>query len=252
MSTLTDTLDDVVGDAADLPDRPDLPWYVQPVPRTVEDLGLRLAWLVVAVNVLGTAFGFWYYGFTPIPLDTPTITGQFALEPVVMWPLVPDSPMATLFIALAIGSWKLGRANEYFGALAFFGCLKLGAWTPYTLAIFKADFAFQHWAMYNFLFWSHLAMVLEGFVLYRIYDFRVRAVAVAAGWYLLNDLVDYFVPIVGDPHHTLMPSEYVNGVYDHSLAAHDLTAAGAVTLTVLAVFLTLATNVAKRRAGALE
>jgi uncharacterized membrane protein YpjA len=94
--------------------------------------------------------------------------------------------------------------------------------------------------------------VLEGFVLYRIYDFRVRAVAVAAGWYLLNDVVDYFVPIVGDPHHTLMPSEYVNGVYDHSLAAHDLTAAGAVTLTVLAVFLTLATNVAKRRAGALE
>ncbi|MFQ3295682.1 MAG: putative membrane protein YpjA, partial [Natrialbaceae archaeon] len=85
-----------------LPDRPDLPWYVQPVPRAIENVGLRLAWVVVAINLVGTAFGFWYYGFHPLPLSDPLIVDQFAMEPVAMWPLVPDSPAATLFIALAI------------------------------------------------------------------------------------------------------------------------------------------------------
>jgi uncharacterized membrane protein YpjA len=236
-------------DAADLPERPDLPWYVQPVPGLIEDLGLRLAWPIVAINLLGTMFGFWYYGFTPLPGSTPTITGQFAIEPTVMWPVVPDSPVATLFIALAIGAWKLDYDVPVLGALAFFGCLKLGAWTPYTLLAFGDSFSYLHWGMYNFLFWSHLAMVVEGFVLYRIYDFPVRAVAVAAGWYLLNDVVDYFVPVVGPPHHTLIPAELVDGTYDHAVAAHDVAAAGAVTLTVLATFLALATNVEKREAG---
>ena len=237
---------------ADLPDRPDLPWYVQPVPALIEDLGLRLAWPIVANNLLGTVFGFWYYGFTPLPTDTPTITGQFAIEPVVMWPLVPDSPVATLFIALAIAAWKLDYDVPALGALAFFGCLKLGAWTPFTLLVFAEDFSYLHVAMYNFLFWSHLAMVVEGFVLYRLYDFPVRAVAVAVAWYLGNDIVDYFVPIVGDPHHTLIPAEFVGDSYVHSLAAHDVAAAGAVTLTVLATFLALSTHVAKLRVGAIE
>jgi uncharacterized membrane protein YpjA len=239
-------------DDGSLPDRPDLPWFVQPVPRVVEDVGLRLAWPIVAVNLLGTLFGFWYYGVTPLPTDTPLITRQLALEPVVMWPLVPDSPVATLFIALAIAAWKLGYDAEWLGALAFFGCLKLGAWTPYTLLVFADSFSYLHPAMYHFLFWSHLAMVVEGFVLYRLYDFPVRAVAVAVGWYLLNDVVDYFVPLVGQPHHTLVPAEYVGDSYVHTLAAHDLAAAGAVTLTVTATFLTLATHVAKREADALE
>ncbi|MFT4889980.1 MAG: putative membrane protein YpjA [Halobacteriales archaeon] len=235
-----------------LPDRPDLPGYVQPVPRVVENVGLRLAWVVVAINLIGTVFGFWYYGFHPLPLSDPLIVDQFAIEPVVMWPLVPDSPAATLFVALAIAAWKLDVRAEWLGALAFFGCLKLGAWTPYVLLAFGDSFSYLHVAMYNFLFWSHLAMVLEGFVLYRLYDFPVRAVAVAAGWYLLNDVVDYFVPIVGDPHHTIVPAEYRDGVLDHAVPAHDIAAAGAVTLTVLATFLALATRVKKLEAGAVE
>jgi uncharacterized membrane protein YpjA len=233
----------------ELPSREALPWYVAPVPEAVEDLGLRLVWLVVATNVLGTTFGFYYYGINP--LVPGFVEGQFALEPVVMWPLVPDSPVATAFIALAFGAWALGRRNEYLTALAFFGCLKLGAWTPFVLLAFKADFAYVHWAMYNFLFWSHLAMVLQGFVLHRIGDFPVKAVAVAVAWYLLNDVVDYFVPVVGDPHHTLVPAEEIttSGVV-HTPGPHRLAAAAAVTLTVLATFLALATRVKKLEARA--
>jgi uncharacterized membrane protein YpjA len=220
-----------------VPDREALPRYVAPVPEAIENLGLRLAWLVVAVNLAGTAFGFWYYRF------------QFALEPALAWPFVPDSPLATLFIGLSIASWKLGNSREWLNALAFFGCLKLGLWTPYTLLVFRESFlATTPLWLYLFLFFSHLAMALEGFVVHRYSDFPVRAVAVALAWYGLNDLVDYFIPIVGSFHHTTLPVQPIEGGIGHVIPAHQLVAAGALALTLLATFLALATRVEKLEA----
>jgi len=237
--------------ADDLPDRPDLPWFVAPLPGWLEDLGLRLVWLVVLVNLAGTAFGFWFYGF------------QFTITDPVMWPFVPDSPMATLFIALSLAVWKLGYADRvpWLHALAFFGCIKLGAWTPVVLTIFPvehpagslaalgtAGFLWEY-GLYTFLVTSHLAMVLEAFLVHRYADFSAGAVALAAAWYTLNDVVDYLVPVVGDPTHTLLNAEPLVGTgFDHSVPAHDIAAAVAITLTVTCVFLALSTRAAKLRA----
>lgn len=231
-----------------LPDRDALARWLAPLPRAVEDFGLRAVWLVVLTNLVGTAFGFWYYGFHPVPLSDPLITGQFAMEPAVLWPLIPDSPVATLFIALALGAWALDRSSEYLNALAFFGCWKLGFWTPFVLTVFSENFlATTPLPMYLFLLFSHLAMVVQAFVLHRISEFPVRAVGVALLWYGLNDLVDYFVPLVGTPHHTLIPGQTlgVDGFLTHPTEIHGLAAAGAVTLTVTATFLTLATRIEK-------
>jgi len=57
--------------------------------------------VIVAINLAGTAFGFWYY----IPQSRP--------EPVLAWPVVPDSPTATSFIACSLALYRLGRSNEY-------------------------------------------------------------------------------------------------------------------------------------------
>jgi uncharacterized membrane protein YpjA len=235
--------------ATALPDRDDLPHSLAPLPKQLEDFALRYAWVIVAINLLGTAFGFWYYGFHPVPLSEPLFTGQFAIEPAVMWPFVPDSPVATLFIAASLAAWKLGRPQEWLNALAFFGCIKLGLWTPYVLLAFKSDFSYLWWGMYNFLFWSHLAMVAQAFLIHRYSDFPVGAVLVAVLWYGVNDLVDYFVPVVGSPHHTLVPAEsVVGGIVLHTSPAHELAAAGAVILTLAATFLALATRVKKLEA----
>lgn len=235
-----------------LPDSADLPRWLAPLPQWLEDFGLRFAWLIVAINLAGTAFGFWYYGFQPIPLSTPLIGLQFANEPVVMWPFVPDSPVATLFIALSLGLWKLGRSNEYVNALAFFGCWKLGFWTPYVLTVFFDGFIGVGWPMYAFLFGSHLAMVVEAFLIHRYSDFPVKAVAVALLWYGFNDVVDYFVPIVGTPHHTNLPGQLVDattGFYTHPTPTHEYAAAGAVVLTLTATFWALSTRVKKLELG---
>ncbi|MFB6128075.1 MAG: DUF1405 domain-containing protein [Halolamina sp.] len=229
-------------DGDGLPGREPLPRWVAPLPRAVENLGLNLAWLVVAVNLAGTAFGFWYYRF------------QFAVEPLSVAPLVADSPTATLFIAAALAAWKLDRHSEYLSALAFFGCWKLGLWTPLVLAVFADGFlAGVHPAMYAFLFGSHLAMVVEAFTLHRIATFPAKAVAVAVAWYAGNDLVDYFLPLVGTPHHTLLPGQSVATVaegFTHPAAVHYPAAAGAVALTLSATFLTLSTRVKLLEAGA--
>ena len=219
-----------------------LPWYLAPLPNRVESVALRYAWAIVAINIAGTAFGFWYY----IP--------QFQLEPVVAWPVVPDSPTATLFIACSLALYKLGRSNEYLNMLAFFGCIKLGLWTPYVLTVFADAFLatvtpppqvvpllgreFASNAMYAFLFVSHLGMVVQAFLIYRYSNFPSRAILVAVIWYGFNDLVDYFVPIVGTPHHTLLPVEpIVNGTVQHVSPAHEIAAVGAVVLTILATVL---------------
>jgi uncharacterized membrane protein YpjA len=231
-----------------LPAPDGLPRWLAPLPRWLENVGLRLAWVVVAVNLLGTAFGFWYYGFHPLPLSDPLVTWQFAAEPVVMWPFVPDSPVATLFIAAAFAAWKLGRPNEYLSALAFFGCWKLGLWTPFVLAAFSDAFLRTTWLpMYLFLFFSHLAMVVEAFVLHRFADFPVRAVAVAVVWYGFNDVVDYFVPVVGDPHHTSLPLPDAAVVGGSTVL--QIAAAGAVALTLAATFFALSTRVKKLERG---
>jgi len=38
-----------------------LPRYLAPLPQKIETVALRYAWVIVAINLAGTAFGFWYY-----------------------------------------------------------------------------------------------------------------------------------------------------------------------------------------------
>jgi uncharacterized membrane protein YpjA len=225
-----------------LPARDPLPRWLAPLPKPLENFGLHLAAVVAAVNLVGTAFGFWYYRF------------QFAAEPLVAWPVVPDSPVATLFIALSLLFWRFGRSNEYLNALAFFGCWKLGLWTPFVLAVFSEGFlATTPLPLYTFLFTSHLAMVVEAFLIHRYSDLPVGAVAVAVAWYGLNDVVDYFVPVVGGAHHTLLPGQQlVDGTFTHVSPTHEYAAAGAVVLTLTATFLALSTRVKKLESRSVE
>jgi len=183
----------------------------------------------------GTAFGFWYY------------SGQFAGTAAVLWPWVPDSPLATLFIALAIACWKLGREQPWLTALAFFGNIVLGLWTPYTLLAFADSLRVPLPGDVPVLFWSHLAMVVQAFVLYRISDFPVwgrrrrRLVLEQLARRLL-------VPIVGEPHHTIIPVERDAAMFLEADAL-GVIAAGEVTFVLLALFLALAIRVKKFEAA---
>ncbi|MFD1569574.1 DUF1405 domain-containing protein [Halorubrum laminariae] len=222
----------------DPPDRESLPRWLAPLPTALEDVAFRFVWVIVAINLAGTAFGFWYYRF------------QFRALPTEMWLFIPDSPGATLLIAAALAAWAVGRSSDTLAALAFFGNVKLGLWTPYVLAVFYPQFlANSGPAMYAFLFVSHLGMVVQAFVLHRITDFPLKAVGVATAWYTVDLLMDYFVPVTGGMTHTSLP--YADATPWFTTTVLQVAAAGAVVLTVVPLYWTLATRIATlRRRGA--
>ncbi len=212
--------------------RDTLSGYVAPLPESLENLGLNLVWPIVFINLVGTAFGFYYYGF------------QLAQTPPEMWLFVPDSPIATLFMALALATWKLGHPQEWLIALAFFGNIILGGWTVWVHLVFFEQFSYLHPAMRQFLIWSHAAMILQAFILHRIGTFSPFAVAVATGWYALDTTVDYFIPVRGGLHHTFLPIAREEPVV-LGADALGVAAAGAVLLFVLAVYLAMLTRIEK-------
>jgi uncharacterized membrane protein YpjA len=231
--------------------------YVAPLPEWLEDLGLRLAWPVAIVNLVGTVFGFWYYAGRPPLFAPPLVEGQLAAAPVAAWPLIPDSPVATMFIGLSLVAWRfdldldldLDVDADPLHALAFFGCIKLGLWTPFVQLVLNSPEGIAAW-LYWFLILSHLAMAVEAFLVHRYARLTVPSVAIALAWYGFNDVVDYFLSVLGGPHHTWIRAEFAASGIDHSLAAHDLAAAWAVVLTFAATFLALATRVEKvKRSG---
>ncbi|WP_135667751.1 DUF1405 domain-containing protein [Halorhabdus rudnickae] len=226
----------------ELPATSGRPPFVGPLPDWLEDLGLRLAWPIALLNLLGTLFGFWYYAGRPLNVASPLVEGQLGAAPPAAWPLIPDSPVATLLIGLSLIAWRLDVRANWLHVLAFFGCIKLGFWTPFVQLFLNGPEGIATW-LYVFLITSHLAMGLEAFLIHRYATFSLPAITIAVGWYGLNDLVDYFWPVLEGPHHTWLRAEpYVNGVFDHTVAAHDLAAVAAVGLTILATVLALLTR----------
>lgn len=209
--------------------------YVAPLPESIENLALNLVWPIVAINLAGTVFGFYYYGF------------QFTSTPLEMWIFVPDSPMATLIIALALASWKLGHPQEWLITLAFFGNIILGGWTVWAHLAFWEQFAYLHPAMRQFLIWSHAAMVVQAFVLHRIGTFPTWTIAVATGWYAVDTVVDYFIPVRGTLHHTFLPIARDEVMFLGGDAL-GIAAAGAVLLLVGALYLSMVTRIRKLHA----
>jgi uncharacterized membrane protein YpjA len=234
---------------APLPDSEGLPRYVAPLPDWLEDIGLRLAWPVAVVNLVGTVFGFWYYAGQPFEFAPPLVEGQLGVAPLAAYPLIPDSPVATMFIGLSLVAWKLDIDADPLHVLAFFGCIKLGLWTPYVQLGINGLGNLELW-LYWFLVLSHLAMAVEAFLIHRYAAFTVPSVALALAWYGFNDVVDYFWPVLDGPHHTWLRAEFGVDGLSHAVPAHDLAAAWAVVLTFIAVFLALATRVEKVKRGA--
>ncbi|MBI4392532.1 MAG: DUF1405 domain-containing protein [Euryarchaeota archaeon] len=119
-----------------------------------ERAGLRR--ILILVNVAGVAYGFYYYA------------PQFAITPPALWPFVPDSPLSVGLIALVLLLDEFGVRNRLLEAFAFIDLVKVGAWTGFVLTYYEAAFHIFRDPLSNlnfYLFWLHVAMVVEAFVL---------------------------------------------------------------------------------------
>jgi uncharacterized membrane protein YpjA len=134
------------------------------------------ALLILLTNLGGVAFGFYYYA------------AQFADTLIPLWLWVPDSPFAVGLFAAVLWLDRKGKKSPFLETLAFIGLVKVGLWTAFVLK-FHADafYAPDRAALSEILYWLHLGMVAEAFLLRP----SARALPPALGWYLLDWALDY-------------------------------------------------------------
>ncbi|MEM3086767.1 MAG: DUF1405 domain-containing protein [Halobacteria archaeon] len=155
------------------------------------------ALLILLTNVGGVLFGFYYYA------------PQFADTPPPLWLWVPDSPLAVGLFAAVLWLDRRGEKSPLLETLAFIGLVKVGLWTAFVLK-FHADafYAPDRAALSEALYWLHLGMVAEAFLLRP----SPRALPWALGWYLLDWALDYGLGI-----HPRIPARDIGFVRDVTL-----------------------------------
>lgn len=145
------------------------------------------------VNLLGTVYGFMWYGNQ--------LEYTLLHRPVWMTLLVPDSPTASLFFTLSIGyllvsgkdrkESKAGLAVrafvDTFGAVT---SVKYGIWAVAMIAdgVFQGDQATWQDFMLSF---SHLGMAAEALLFVRFFRIRIGSLIAVGVWTLFNDYADY-------------------------------------------------------------
>lgn len=138
----------------------------------------RILWLVFAINLFGTIYGFIWYDH------------QLAITPWYFLIFVPDSPMASMFFTIFLFFYLVGKHLPYIQALAFITLLKYGVWAVVmNLLTLKVDGSLS-WQGYM-LIASHGAMAVQAILYRSLYTIQFRHIVVAAIWTLHNDVIDY-------------------------------------------------------------
>ncbi|MFD0051623.1 DUF1405 domain-containing protein [Actinomycetes bacterium NPDC127524] len=134
--------------------------------------------LLLAVNVLGTIYGYYWYGY------------QLKETPAIFLPFVPDSPTATLFFVFVLVGFILKRNWGLMEALALLTLFKYGIWAVVMNLLTLATTGDLPWEGYM-LICSHGAMAIQGILYSPFYRIKAWHLAVAAVWTVHNDIIDY-------------------------------------------------------------
>ncbi|WP_436836455.1 DUF1405 domain-containing protein [Paenibacillus tritici] len=148
----------------------------------------RIIWLLLIVNLLGTVYGYMWYG-NQLAFTAKT-------EPLWLLPFVPDSPTASLFFTAALllllypPKGLTGTlVRQLIEALAVVTSVKYGIWAVSMIVAggYQGDsITWKDWM----LMISHTGMAVEALIYARFFSFR-RMLPVALLWTFANDMVDY-------------------------------------------------------------
>ncbi|MFF2482187.1 DUF1405 domain-containing protein [Paenibacillus sp. NPDC058071] len=151
----------------------------------------RMLWLLFVVNLLGTIYGYIWYGNQI----------EYTLERHPLWQIVfvPDSPTASLFFTIALlymlfpprsASKFASGARMVIEGLAVLTSVKYGIWAVAMIVAGGWQGDQLNW-QHAMLSASHLGMAAEALLYARFMKAGQWAAVVAAMWLLLNDTIDY-------------------------------------------------------------
>ena len=149
----------------------------------------RILWLLFVSNLIGTVYGYIWYG------------GQLAnvweTQPAWQIVFVPDSPTGSLFFTLAVlgllfppsSRWMKGILN-LIEALAVVTSVKYGVWAI-SIIVWDAGLGYPIEPLSWMLIASHGIMALEALLYVRFFSLGVLWLIPAAVWTFANDTIDY-------------------------------------------------------------
>ena len=147
-----------------------------------EQSAIILFWAAILLNCLGVFIGASVYA------------DQLAAHPAYLLIFVPDCPLY-VFLALLI---ILGIVkNDIFSFIVSVGMVKYGLWTVFIL-LFHSGYYFSP-DMFNLsviFVIGHIGMALEGLAIMPKKKITLLMLALALGWFLLNDYADYWLGAV--------------------------------------------------------
>ncbi|WNS44518.1 DUF1405 domain-containing protein [Paenibacillus sp. MMS20-IR301] len=147
-----------------------------------------IIWLLFIVNLLGTVYGYIWYGNQLV----------FTAENYPFWLLVfvPDSPTASLFFTAALllllyppKGLKGTMLRQLIEALAVVTSVKYGIWAVSMIAAGGYQGDHVNWKDWMLII-SHTGMAVEALIYARFFSFR-RMLPLALFWTFANDMVDY-------------------------------------------------------------
>lgn len=145
---------------------------------------MKERWLLplIAANLAGAAYGFvFFYG--------PALWQS--LETPWLLPFIPDCPLFTLLLALALVGVYTRSESKALNFLALAGALKYGFWTVFVLLLYGGFYFRQDAWLYTLLFWAHVGLFLQAFLLAGKSDNRLKVALPVLGFLWLSDLADY-------------------------------------------------------------
>lgn len=154
-------------------------------------LSRNFLWTLFLINLLGTIYGYMWYGNQLI----------WTLERYPSWllPFVPDSPTASLFFTIAIlyllfppkgNSSFVKWSRAIIESLAVVCSVKYGVWATAIIIAGAMQGDALNWQSYM-LMTSHLGMALEALLFVRFMTVNRLTLVIATVWLLLNDALDY-------------------------------------------------------------
>ncbi len=148
----------------------------------------KLLILIFLVNLIGTAFGYYYYQW------------QLQETSKYLWIFVPDCPNATLLlmIALLLNFTDINvKGRRTFNFLTSAYLIKYGIWTVFTILFFTEYFlAPPNMYYYLILMTGHAGMALESIIILpisKIHNKKKLKVSGVLIWLFINDLADYIL-----------------------------------------------------------
>lgn len=139
-------------------------------------------WLLFFVNFIGTIYGYIWY-------KNQLITTEWWL-----WPFVPDSPTASLFLTIVIAAFLLRKKWPIIEAFAAVTLFKYGIWASVMIiwtAVLGGDLNWQHYM----LLFSHLGMAFQALLYSSYFSFRLKHLSIVGLWIVSNDALDYSLGI---------------------------------------------------------